>query len=141
DPPGTLHRFCPPSHFRAQLGMAFVPPGLDPVEGLLDVARKLLVPLERLRFEPQIILASPQMRDSVLGGDPARLAGLAAVSEDLSADLPEVRAETLVLWGGKDLLVPVRTGKVLAAQLPRARLLLIERAGHTPMLERPQGVR
>jgi pimeloyl-ACP methyl ester carboxylesterase len=139
--PGILHRYSVTSHYLAQLGMAFVPPWLDPVEGLLDFARKLLVPLERLRIEPQIVLASPQMRDSVLGGDPAKIAGLAAVSEDLSADLRVVRAETLVLWGGKDLLVPVRTGKVLASMLPRARLQLIERAGHTPMLEAPEAFR
>jgi pimeloyl-ACP methyl ester carboxylesterase len=137
DAPGILHRYSVTSQFLAQLGMDFVPPWLDPLEGLVNFARKLLTPLERLRFEPQVILASPQLRESLLGGDPALIAGLAVVSEDLSADLAGVRAETLLVWGGQDLLVPVRTGRVLALKLPRAQLHVIEQAGHTPMLEAP----
>lgn len=137
DAPGILHRYSVTSQFLAQLGMGFVPPWLDPLESLVSLARKLLTPLERLRFEPQVILASPQLRESLLGGDPTLIAGLAVVSEDLSADLASVRAETLIVWGGQDLLVPVRTGKVLAAKLPRAQLQVIEQAGHTPMLEAP----
>jgi pimeloyl-ACP methyl ester carboxylesterase len=141
DVPGILHRYSVTSQFLAQLGMEFVPPWLDPLEGLLNFARRLLVPLERLRFEPQAILASPQLRETVLGGDPMKIAGLAVVSEDLSADLDEVRAETLVLWGGRDKVVPLRTGKVLASQLPHARLQVIEQAAHTPMLEAPEAFR
>jgi len=137
DAPGILHRYSVTSQFLAQLGMDFVPPWRDSLEGLVNLARKLLTPLERLRIEPQVILASPQLRESLLGGDPALIAGLAVVSEDLSADLASVRAETLVLWGGQDRLVPVRTGRVLALKLPRAQLHVIEQAGHTPMLEAP----
>lgn len=137
DAPGILHRYSTASAFLAQLGMEFVPPWLDPLEGLLNFARKLLTPLARLRFEPRVILASPQLRESLLGADPMLIAGLAVVNEDLSADLAAVRAETLVLWGERDALVPLRTGKVLAAKLPRAQLEVIEQAGHTPMLEAP----
>lgn len=127
DAPGILHRFAVASDFLSQLGIGF--------------ARGLLVPLERLRFEPQDILASAELRDGWLGGDPVRIAGLAAVIDDLSGELRAVNAETLVLWGGKDLLAPVRIGKVLEARLPRARLQVIEEAGHTPMLETPAAFR
>lgn len=127
DAPGVLHRYAVASDFLSQLGVGF--------------ARGLLVPLERLRFEPQDILASAEQRESWLGGDPARIAGLAAVIDDLSGELRAVRAETLVVWGGRDLLAPVRIGKVLAARLPRARLQVIEEAGHTPMLEAPAAFR
>lgn len=127
DVPGILHRYSVASDFLSQLGMGF--------------ARGLLVPLERLRFEPQAIVESAELRDSWLGGDPASIAGLAVVSDDLSGELGAVRAETLVLWGGRDLLVPVRTGKVLASRLPRAQLQVIGEAGHTPMLEAPAAFR
>jgi pimeloyl-ACP methyl ester carboxylesterase len=137
DAPGILHRHSVASQFLAQLGMEFVPPWLDPLEGLLNFARRLLTPLARLRFEPGVILASPQLRESLLGGDPKMIAGLAVVSEDLSANLAAVRAETLVVWGGRDPLVPPRTGKVLALKLPRAQLQVIADSGHTPMLEAP----
>jgi pimeloyl-ACP methyl ester carboxylesterase len=137
DAPGILHRYSVTSQFLAQLGMEFVPPWLDPLEGLLNFARKLLTPLARLRFEPGVILASAQLRESLLGGDPMLIAGLAVVNEDLSNDLAAVRAETLVVWGARDALVPPRTGKVLALKLPRAQLQVIADAGHTPMLEAP----
>ncbi len=139
--PGILHRSSVTSQFLASLGMEFVPPWLDPLEQLLGFARRLLTPLERLRFEPQVILESPELRATLLGGDPASIAGLAVVSENLSTDLPRVRAETLLLWGGMDTLVPLRTGRVLALKLPRARLEVIERAAHTPMLEEPERFR
>ena len=127
DAPGILHRYAVASDYLAQLGLGF--------------ARRLLVPLERMRFEPEAILASAALRESWLGGDPAAIAGLAVASEDLSGELGAVRAETLVLWGGRDQLVPLRTGKVLAARLPHARLQVIEQAGHTPMLEAPAAFR
>jgi hypothetical protein len=42
-----------------------------------------------------------------------------------------------VLWGRDDGIAPLRTGRLLAARLPQARLEVIDGAGHTPMLERP----
>lgn len=141
DVPGILHRYSVTSQFLATLGMEFVPPWLNLLEQFAELARRILAPLERLRFEPQIILASPQLRERILGGDPAKIAGLALVSEDLSTDLPRVRAETLILWGAEDRLAPLRTGRVLALKLPRARLEVIEGAGHTPMLEAPERFR
>lgn len=141
DAPGVLHRYSVTSQFLAHLGMEFLPPWLDPLEELLALARKLLAPLERLRFDPQVILASPQLRESLFAGDPVKIAGLAVVSENLSTAVPAVRAETLILWGSGDTLVPLRTGKVLAMKLPRAQLEVIAGAGHTPMLEAPERFR
>lgn len=139
--PGILHRNSSATHFLAKLGMGYVPPFFDPLDQLLSLARRLLVPLERRGFDPQLILADPQMRERVLGGDPARIAGLAVAAEDLSAELPALRAETLVVWGANDDVSPQRTGHALALVLPRARLEVILGAGHTPMLEAPEEFR
>jgi pimeloyl-ACP methyl ester carboxylesterase len=141
DAPGVLHRYSVTSQFLAHLGMEFVPPYLDPLERLLTIARRLLAPLERLRFDPQIVLESPQLRERLFAGDPLKIAALAVVSENLSAIVPAVRAETLILWGSDDTLVPLRTGRVLAMKLPRAQLEVIAGAGHTPMLEAPERFR
>ena len=121
--------------------MEFVPPAADPSDWLTNLARKLLAPLQRLNLDPQVILSSAQLRQSLLGADPAKIAGLAVVSEDLHLELPKVRAETLIIWGAQDTLAPLRTGKVLALKLPRARLSVIERAGHELMLEAPERFR
>src|SRR5882762_8325520 len=141
DAPGVLHQYSVTSQFLAHFGMEFVPPAADPTDWLTNFARKLLAPLQRLHLDPQVILSSPQLRQSLLGADPAKIAGLAVVSEDLHLELPKVRADTLIIWGAQDTLAPLRTGKVLALKLPRARLAVIERAGHEPMLEAPERFR
>ena len=141
DAPGVLHQYSVTSQFLAHLGMEFVPPAADPSDWLTNLARKLLAPLQRLNLDPQVILSSQQLRQSLLGADPAKIAGLAVVSEDLRVELPKVRADTLIIWGAQDRLAPLRTGKVLALKLPRARLAVIERAGHELMLEAPERFR
>jgi pimeloyl-ACP methyl ester carboxylesterase len=141
DAPGVLHQYSVTSQFLAHLGMEFVPPAADPTDWLTHLARKLLAPLQRLHLDPQVILSSPQLRQSVLGADPAKIAGLAVVSEDLRRELPKVRADTLIIWGAQDRLAPLRTGRVLALKLQRARLAVIERAGHELMLEAPERFR
>jgi len=141
DAPGVLHQYSETSQFLAHLGMEFVPPAAEPTDWLTNLARKLLAPLQRLHLAPQVILSSAQLRQSLLGADPAKIAGLAVVSEDLRLELPKVRADTLIIWGAQDRLAPLRTGKVLALKLPRARLAVIERAGHELMLEAPERFR
>lgn len=54
--------------------------------------------------------------------------------------LPELRAETLILWGGKDAWQSLDYGKRLAWDLPRAKLSVIEDAGHYCMLDKPAEV-
>jgi len=47
-----------------------------------------------------------------------------------------ISADTLIVWGRNDALVPCRHGEALAAAIPKAQLALIPEAGHTPMRER-----
>lgn len=137
DAPGVLYRYSFASDYLAYLGLDFVPPVADPLGRLANIARKLLTPLERFNIDPQAVLDSPQLRETILDGDPAKIAGLAVVTEDLHLDLAKIAAETLVVWGSEDALAPLRTGKVLEQKLPRARLVVIDGAGHTPMLDTP----
>jgi len=141
DAPGVLHRYSVTSQYLAHLGLEFVPPVAEPLDWLTNLARKILAPLERLHFDPQVILSSPQLRKTLLEADPAKIAGLAVVSEDLHQELPKIRAETLIVWGAQDTLAPLRTGRVLALKLPSSRLAVIERAAHVPMLEAPERFR
>jgi pimeloyl-ACP methyl ester carboxylesterase len=43
----------------------------------------------------------------------------------------------LLLWGREDRLVPLRRSERLLRRLPQARLHVLERCGHLPMLEQP----
>ncbi len=47
-----------------------------------------------------------------------------------AARLKEIDKPTLVLHGGEDLLLPVGNGKILARDIPGARLRIWEHAGH-----------
>lgn len=44
----------------------------------------------------------------------------------------------LLVWGTKDVVVPVTSAKVLHAKLPKSELTLIPRAGHLPYEETPE---
>lgn len=57
---------------------------------------------------------------------------------DLSNRLDEVQAQTLVIWGEKDLLLDPDLGRELTRRLAKARFVCVEGAGHNPMWDRPQ---
>jgi pimeloyl-ACP methyl ester carboxylesterase len=66
------------------------------------------------------------------------LAAVAAGEDAMSPrDLAHVRQRTLLLWGDRDRIFPLATGRRLAASLPRARLEVLPRCGHVPPTERP----
>jgi len=66
------------------------------------------------------------------------LAAIAAGEDALTPrDLSRIRCRTLVLWGDRDRIFPLATGRRLAAALPDARLEILPRCGHVPPTERP----
>jgi pimeloyl-ACP methyl ester carboxylesterase len=66
------------------------------------------------------------------------LAAIAAGEDALSPrDLARIRHTTLVLWGDRDRVFPLATGRRLATALPAARLEILPRCGHVPPTERP----
>jgi pimeloyl-ACP methyl ester carboxylesterase len=58
------------------------------------------------------------------------------VDPDLAGKLRSITADTLVVWGREDRIVPWEHGETLARMIPRSKFALIEGAGHTPMRER-----
>jgi len=51
--------------------------------------------------------------------------------------LPEIACPTLIVWGARDLLVPVRDAHEFARLIPDARVVVYAETGHVAMLERP----
>jgi pimeloyl-ACP methyl ester carboxylesterase len=54
--------------------------------------------------------------------------------------LKTIQLPTLVIWGRKDGIVPLRLGRRLARDLPNARLMVIEHCDHWPHQECPAEV-
>jgi pimeloyl-ACP methyl ester carboxylesterase len=51
--------------------------------------------------------------------------------------LHRVTAPALILWGAQDRLLPVRHARRWAELLPRARVTIVDDAGHLPLTEQP----
>jgi len=105
-------------------------PGRTAAGSTLPLARELL------RSRPRLLALLA--RDSIRSG-PLTIgtAALAALGADLRTDLPRVRAPTLVLMGGRDGLIPVWHGEELARSLADARVVVVDEAGHVPMVDAP----
>lgn len=65
-------------------------------------------------------------------------AGMASWSGSRAADLAQIAVPTLVIVAGEDLLTP--GAEALAAEIPNAKLLVVEGAGHAVALEAPDAV-
>jgi pimeloyl-ACP methyl ester carboxylesterase len=57
------------------------------------------------------------------------------VNEDLSAYFPEIKQETLLIWGRSDTSAPLSDGELIEKLIPNAGLAVIENAGHFAFLE------
>jgi 3-oxoadipate enol-lactonase len=97
-------------------------------------------------FTPGFAAAHPD----VVGRCEATLAalddeGYAACCEviadmDLRADLPGIPVPTLVVSGAQDLAAPPEHQRAIAAAIPKAELVTLDRAAHIANLERPLDV-
>ncbi len=85
-------------------------------------------------FDPSKFLRQSKIARKIFLSDQAGInAALAMIDTDFSrinfASVPN----TLMIWGGKDNIAPLRTGLALEAKLPRSTLEIINSAGHVPM--------
>jgi pimeloyl-ACP methyl ester carboxylesterase len=55
------------------------------------------------------------------------------------ARLAEIKVPTLIIWGGRDRLVPLDAGRALNREIPGSKLVVFEELGHAPEEEDPAG--
>jgi pimeloyl-ACP methyl ester carboxylesterase len=89
----------------------------------------------------------PAMIDEVktaLDRPGAIAAALAAARGQRFKELQEryhtILQPALLIWGEQDRISRLRFGQRLTSELPHARLVVIPRCGHLPMMERPSKV-
>lgn len=94
---------------------------------LADPAKQDMVALwrERLRLRPRNVLHA--VKAVVTRGD-------------VSAELGNIRAPTLVIVGEEDVLTSPRRAEYMVAHIANARLLRVPRSGHSANLEAPERV-
>jgi 2-hydroxy-6-oxonona-2,4-dienedioate hydrolase len=54
----------------------------------------------------------------------------------LDGRLTQVKQPTLIIWGREDLLTPLAMGERFKQEIPGSQLLIIEKCGHVPQLEK-----
>jgi pimeloyl-ACP methyl ester carboxylesterase len=56
---------------------------------------------------------------------------------DLRPLMPQIRTDTLLLWGEGDTATPLSDGQEMEQLLPRAGLAVVKNAGHFPYVDNP----
>ena len=85
---------------------------------------------------------SSRLENSFCRTDPDIARDFARVTflSDNRADLPAVRARTLILQCNNDIIAPLEVGKYVHAQVPRSEFRMLEASGHCPNLSAPEEV-
>jgi pimeloyl-ACP methyl ester carboxylesterase len=65
-------------------------------------------------------------------------ASFASPEHDLRSEAGSIAAPTLVAWGKRDPVIPLKVGREIAATIPHAQLEVFD-AGHSPQVSDPQG--
>ena len=101
------------------------------------VSRHLLNAARAGPFMP--LAAYPVAVECVLRCGPVAItrASHQILSTDLEERVRSITAPTLVVWGGRDRLLPPAYGQRLASMIPGANFVELERAGHSPQWEAP----
>ncbi len=60
-----------------------------------------------------------------------------AVNEDLAPLMPEINLPTLLVWGDKDDVTPLHTGKKIHELIPNSKLVILKDTGHYSFMEKP----
>ena len=61
-----------------------------------------------------------------------------AIRHNMSNDLPNILAETAIIWGENDSVTPPDVADEFKKLLPNSQLFWIENCGHAPMMEHPE---
>ena len=93
---------------------------VDGIQGVNKISRPLRKFIWRFTASPDYSNASPVMREILKK----------VVTLNLEQYLPNIRAETLVIWGDKDEVTRVRDARILNRGIRGSHLVMIRGAGH-----------
>jgi len=97
---------------------------------LLDETQQLLPK------DVSIILDNSFLRKKLFNS-PQKIASVALIYSDFSKQIDNVEAPLFIIWGEKDAIAPLRTGKLLAYTIPYSSLTIMPNLSHNPMIDRP----
>lgn len=101
--------------------------------GLQDLSNSLIEKMLRLPDPTSVLGKSELAWGTTLQNYPNINAALSLTEEDFSSATFTQTKPVSILWGGKDLVAPLRTGQLLKDNLVASELTIIPDAGHVPM--------
>jgi pimeloyl-ACP methyl ester carboxylesterase len=143
-PGGTLP---PPSRLILEDAAGFTAPAspLPAMHMTVSTVDEVVVGLRAVFYNPALITLQVAKRRliSKLQANDAFAASTfstnpAIQKEAVGGRAGTIRIPTLVVWGDHDNTVPVASAHEYANAIPGAKLMLIEKSGHVPSLERPE---
>ncbi len=60
------------------------------------------------------------------------------IAEDLLPELPQIKSKTLIVWGEKDNMVPLKAAHIFKENIPNSELKIFPRVKHSPHREIPE---
>jgi len=60
------------------------------------------------------------------------------IEENLLPEISQIRTKTLLIWGEKDKMVPLKYAYAFKENLPNSKLEILPKIGHSPHLEAPE---
>ncbi|MEM1659392.1 MAG: alpha/beta fold hydrolase [Candidatus Jordarchaeales archaeon] len=92
---------------------------------------KVLYPKEFIEKHPEIVKVSLERLSKYVIPTDAFMRQINAILKfDAYDRLSHINKPTLVVSGGKDILVPPENGKLIAEKIPNAKLVIFEESGH-----------
>lgn len=61
----------------------------------------------------------------------------ATFSDSVEKRVAGLTTSTLIVWGGNDQMVNIEASRILDGLMPRSQVIVMEKAGHVPILEDP----
>jgi pimeloyl-ACP methyl ester carboxylesterase len=135
-----------PARLMAQAGYERAVKLIAPLTRVPPQRASWLVKRRRLRAATLGLVAAhpsqlpPQIAWELIrgAGTPAVAAASRAIANyDFRHRLPEIACPTLIVWGDRDLTVPVSAAHEFARLIPDSEKVIFEDTGHVPMIERP----
>ena len=103
------------------------------IEGVNDISSSLIETGTKSTFISDFLQENDHAWDFVVSDSANMNAALSLVEEDFNEAINQVLVPVNIIWGEKDNVAPLRTGKVLNKKLRNAQLQVISGAGHVPM--------
>jgi len=107
---------------------------------LARIGNAIFSPKPLARFKDSIrnvFYAFLRHKDYVKAKGVMRQTIIKILEDDLSPELPKIKAKTLIVWGEADKIVPLKYGKIFKEKIADSELEVIPKIGHSPHIEVP----